>query len=70
MGAQDKGDSVRRMYAHQDISRDHLTASEVKLLVEVVKSKGGWYSYRNSVLILIIYRHGLRRTEAARDAMV
>ena len=27
--------------AHQDISRDHLTASEVKLLIEVVKSKGG-----------------------------
>ena len=52
--------------AHQDIVRDHLTASEVKLLIEVVKSKGGWYSYRNSVLILIIYRHGLRRTEAAR----
>ena len=49
-----------------NISRDHLTASEVKLLIEAVKSKGGWYSVRNSVLILIIYRHGLRRTEAAR----
>jgi integrase len=46
--------------------RDHLTASEVKLLIEVTKSKGGWYDYRNSTLILIIYRHGLRRTEAAR----
>ena len=45
--------------------RDHLTASEVKLLIETVKSKGGWYSYRNSILILIIYRHGLRRIEAA-----
>ena len=49
-----------------NISRDHLTASEVKLLIEAVKSKGGWYSYRNSILILIIYRHGLRRIEAAR----
>ncbi|MGV2831801.1 tyrosine-type recombinase/integrase [Myxosarcina sp. GI1(2024)] len=52
--------------AHQDIVRDHLTASEVKLLIEAVKSKGGWYSYRNSILILVIYRHGLRRTETAR----
>ena len=52
--------------AHQDISRDHLTASEVKLLIETVKSRGGWYDYRNSILILIIYRHGLRRTEASR----
>ncbi|BAZ46374.1 integrase family protein [Chondrocystis sp. NIES-4102] len=43
-----------------------LTASEVKLLIEAVKSKGEWYSVRNSILILIIYRHGLRRIEAAR----
>jgi integrase len=48
------------------ISRDHLTASEVQRLIEAVKKKGGWYSYRNSILILMIYRHGLRRTEAAR----
>ena len=49
-----------------NISRDHLTASEVKLLIEAVKNKGGWYSVRNSLLILVIYRHGLRRSEAAR----
>ncbi|MEM7596041.1 MAG: tyrosine-type recombinase/integrase [Cyanobacteria bacterium P01_A01_bin.83] len=49
-----------------NISRDHLTASEVKLLIEVVKNQGGWYSFRNSVLILMLYRHGLRRSEAAR----
>ena len=49
-----------------NISRDHLTASEVKQLIEVVKSQGGWYSYRNSTLILMLYRHGLRRSEAAR----
>ena len=46
--------------------RDHLTAREVKLLIEAVKNKGGWYSFRNSILILMLYRHGLRRTEAAR----
>ena len=49
-----------------NISRDHLTPQEVKLLIQVVKKKGGWYSVRNSVLILMLYRHGLRRTEAAR----
>lgn len=48
------------------ISRDHLTAREVKLLIEAVKSKGGWYSQRNALLILMLYRHGLRRSEAAR----
>ncbi|MGK7892400.1 MAG: tyrosine-type recombinase/integrase [Xenococcus sp. (in: cyanobacteria)] len=48
-----------------NIFRDHLTASEVKLLIEAVKSQGGWYSFRNSVLILMLYRHGLRRREAA-----
>ncbi len=49
-----------------NITRDHLTASEVKLLIEAVKNKGGWYSFRNSILILMLYRHGLRRSEAAR----
>ena len=48
-----------------NISRDHLTPTEVKLLIEVVRKKGGWYSYRNSILILMLYRHGLRRSEAA-----
>lgn len=48
-----------------NIVRDHLTASEVKLLIEAVKNKGGWYSIRNSILILMLYRHGLRRREAA-----
>ena len=49
-----------------NIFRDHLTASEVKLLIEAVRNKGGWYSFRNSLLILMLYRHGLRRREAAR----
>lgn len=49
-----------------NISRDHLTVKEVQLLIEAVKNKGGWYSKRNSLLILILYRHGLRRSEAAR----
>ncbi len=35
-------------------------------MIEAVKNKGGWYSCRNSVLILMLYRHGLRRMEAAR----
>lgn len=46
--------------------RNHLTPTEVKLLIETVKSRGGWYSFRNSTLILMLYRHGLRRTEASR----
>ena len=41
------------------ISRAHLTPQEVKLLIKAVKKKGGWYSQRNSVLILMLYRHGL-----------
>lgn len=36
------------------IFRDHLTASEVKLLIEVVKNHGEWYDYRNSILILML----------------
>lgn len=47
-------------------NRDHLTLPEVALLIEAMKKKGGWYTYRNATLILIIYRHGLRRSEAAR----
>ena len=47
------------------IIRDHLTHAEVTKLIEVVKKKGGWYAYRNATLILILYRHGLRRTEVA-----
>ncbi len=48
-----------------NISRDHLTASEVQQLIDAVKKKGGLYAYRNSILILMLYRHGLRRSEAA-----
>ena len=47
------------------ITRDHLTPREVAMLIEAVKRKGGWYAYRNATLILILYRHGLRRSEAA-----
>ena len=47
------------------IVRDHLTPCEVKQLIEVVKKKGGWYAYRNATLLLMLYRHGLRRGEAA-----
>jgi len=47
------------------ISRNHLTNSEVLELIEAVKKKGGWYSKRNATLILLMYRHGLRRCEVA-----
>jgi type 1 fimbriae regulatory protein FimB/type 1 fimbriae regulatory protein FimE len=47
------------------IDRDHLTPNEVRRLIDAVKKKGGWYAYRNATLILLLYRHGLRRTEAA-----
>lgn len=47
------------------IIRNHLTGFEVKRLIEVVKHKGGWYAFRNATLILMLYRHGLRRSEAA-----
>ena len=40
-----------------NISRDHLTPTEVKLLIEAVKNKGGWYSKRNSLLILMLFSH-------------
>ena len=46
-------------------TRDHLTPGEVRSLIEAVKKKGGWYAFRNATLILILYRHGLRRSEAA-----
>lgn len=47
------------------IVRDHLTPDEVKRLIEAVKKQGGWYAFRNATLILMLYRHGLRRSEAA-----
>ncbi len=47
------------------IGRDHLTSAEVTRLIDAVKKKGGWYAFRNATLILILYRHGLRRSEAA-----
>nr|OEJ78153.1 integrase [Cyanobacterium sp. IPPAS B-1200] len=45
--------------------RNHLTPHEVAHLIDTVRKKGGWYRSRNSTLLLIIYRHGLRRTEAS-----
>jgi type 1 fimbriae regulatory protein FimB/type 1 fimbriae regulatory protein FimE len=47
------------------IIRDHLTPAEVYRLIDAEKKKGGWYAYRNATLILLLYRHGLRRSEAA-----
>lgn len=57
--------SASHQVAPKGNSRDHLTSHEVTQLIEAVKKKGGWYGSRNATLILILYRHGLRRTEAA-----
>lgn len=45
-------------------SREYLTASEVKLLVDAAKSVGR-YGARDALLILVAYRHALRVGEVA-----
>ncbi|MGK7918172.1 MAG: tyrosine-type recombinase/integrase [Prochloraceae cyanobacterium] len=47
-----------------NVERDHLTPSEIKSLITAAK-KSSRNPGRNSTLILIMYRHGLRRSEAA-----
>lgn len=47
------------------ITRDHLTPAEVARSIDAVRKRGGWYASRDATLIPIVYRHGLRRTEAA-----
>jgi site-specific recombinase XerD len=44
-------------------SREHLTPDEVELLVQSAK-KSERHGHRNATLILIMYRHGLRVSEA------
>lgn len=46
-------------------SREHLLAEEVEAMREAIKQKGGRHTHRDSTLILVIYRHGLRVEEAA-----
>lgn len=46
-------------------SREHLLQEEVEAMREGIKKKGGRHTHRDSTLILLIYRHGLRVEEAA-----
>jgi type 1 fimbriae regulatory protein FimB/type 1 fimbriae regulatory protein FimE len=42
-------------------SREYLTASEVERLIEA--AKGGRWGHRDSTMVLIAFRHGLRASE-------
>jgi site-specific recombinase XerD len=46
-------------------SREHLLPEEVEAMREAIKKKGGRHAHRNSTLLLVMYRHGLRVEEAA-----
>jgi site-specific recombinase XerD len=46
-------------------SREHLLAEEVEAMREAIKKNAGRHAHRDSTLILVIYRHGLRVEEAA-----
>lgn len=46
-------------------SREYLLPEEVEAMREAIRKKGGRHAHRDSILILIIYRHGLRVAEAA-----
>lgn len=46
-------------------SREHLLPEEVEQMREAIKKKGGRHAYRDSTLILMMYRHGLRVEEAS-----
>jgi site-specific recombinase XerD len=49
---------------NQDVrSREHLTAGEVELLMQSAKQEGR-NGHRDATLILMMYRHGLRVSEA------
>nr|WP_277876080.1 tyrosine-type recombinase/integrase [Trichocoleus sp. FACHB-262] len=44
-------------------SREHLTPDEVELLMQAAKQEGR-HDHRDATLILLMYRHGLRVSEA------
>ena len=46
-------------------SREHLLQEEVESMREAIKKNGGRHTHRDSTLILMIYRHGLRVEEAS-----
>ena len=56
-----KSDKKRTTNAHER-GRDYLNLDEIKLLLEA--SKKTRYPKRNHLLLLMMYRHGLRVTEA------
>ncbi len=49
----------------QNYHRNYLTQSEVDVLINSVVVSGGAYSFRDRVLLLVLFRHGLRRSEAS-----
>ncbi|MBD3887693.1 tyrosine-type recombinase/integrase [Phormidium tenue FACHB-886] len=44
-------------------SREHLLQEEVEAMREAINKKGGRHAHRDSTLILVMYRHGLRVEE-------
>lgn len=46
-------------------SREHLLQEEVEAIREAIRKKGSRHAHRDSTLILVMYRHGLRVEEAA-----
>ncbi|HEY9302285.1 MAG TPA: tyrosine-type recombinase/integrase, partial [Phormidium sp.] len=56
--------SPPRKPKNQDVrSREHLTPDEVELLIHAAKQEGR-NGHRDATLILVMYRHGLRTSEA------
>lgn len=61
-----KGTSPNKGHAATGRTREHLTQSEIKLLLDRSKTYGRKdLQHRNYTLVLMAYRHGLRRTEIA-----
>lgn len=61
-----KGTSPNKGHAATGRTREHLTQPEMKLLLDRSKTYGRKdLQHRNYTLVLIAYRHGLRRTEIA-----
>lgn len=61
-----KGTSPNKGNLATGRTREYLTKPEVKALLDRAKSYGRKkFQHRNYTLVLMMYRHGLRRTEAA-----
>ncbi|PSB62437.1 recombinase XerD, partial [Chroococcidiopsis cubana CCALA 043] len=46
-------------------TREHLLPEEVEAMRQAIKKSKGCHAHRDSTLILLLYRHGLRVAEAA-----